>query len=135
MHTPPLLLVALGSGVPVVTDADMHVDPTDDRHGTLIATCTLAPTASPAQVHDTVLPATEQVAPLVAVVDGGGPVNRLDVADSAMFWLSLGPTLVTVILNVAVPLPGFPVVDAVWVMRRSARRRTVPQVADELSAR
>jgi hypothetical protein len=42
-QTLPLLLMAFGSAVPAVTEVDAQIEPTDDRHGTLIVVCLLAP--------------------------------------------------------------------------------------------
>lgn len=133
-QTEPLLLMALGSDVPADTDVVPQIDPTDERHGTLIVACRLAPVGMFVHEQVTLCPATEQLALPVVTIDGAGPVNRLDVTVSTTFWLSLGPALVTVTVKVAVPLPAFPTVLAVCVTARSAWVCTEPQVVEELFA-
>jgi hypothetical protein len=66
------------------------------------------------------------------LIAGAGPLKRLDVAASETFVASLGPRFVTFRVNVAVPLPGLPVVAALCVSERSASVRIVPHACDEL---
>lgn len=127
-----MLLIAFGSEVPADTVPVVHTDPRDDRHGTEMVTLTCPPTGIAAHEHDTTSPLTVQFPPEVASVDGAGPLNRLDDASRATFWLSLGPRLATTSVNVAVPLPALPDVKAVWLRARSARVRTVPHVWEVL---
>ena len=95
-------------------------------------TVSLAPSARLGHVQVTVCTPTLHVPPTDTLIAGAGPVKRLEVATSAIFWLSLGPLFVTVSVNVATPLPGDPDVTALCVNARSADVRTVPHAWDEL---
>ena len=134
MQVLAVLSVPSGSDVPEVTTASVHTSPSDDRQSTVIVTDDDAPDARAAQVHVTVGPETTHDPPVVVLVPGAGALKRLDEALSEMPAASLGPWLVTVSSNVAVPLPALPSVEATCVTPRSATVRTVAQDCAALSA-
>ena len=125
--------MTFGSGVPAMAVPESQTLPTAERQGTVMTAVSLAAYARLVHVQVTVGPATVHVPPDVATIaSGDGPLNRFEVATSEMFWLSLGPLLVTVSGKVAVPLPALPPVVAVCDNARSASVCTVPHVCDQL---
>ena len=85
IHTVELLFVAFGSGVPAETVPESQTEPTADRQESLIVTLALAPNARLAHVQVTVETPTVQVPPVVVLILGAGPVNRLEFATREMF--------------------------------------------------
>src|SRR5262245_57374792 len=113
------LLLAAGSGVPELIAPVAQTWPTDAFQGTAITICELEPRLRTAIEQATFWPPTVHVAPFAVIAPGAGFEKRLEDPRKERLLLSLGPRFDTRNVNVAVPLPGLPVVATDAVSRRS----------------